>query len=269
MNVGEEVFKSEIYLASRAGTAVDAAKHAVGGFISGEMKVAMTIRLLAGGSYLDILASYATGETAVYNAFHEVVGWINSTFSFPLTEILRKRDETTLQKISDLFAVFSGSVFRGCIGALDGIAIRIYRPFFSDVTDPGNFFSRKGFFALNVQAICDSSKRFLWVSTGHQGSTHDSVAFADTKLIDELSSMAEWLRSKQFFLVGDSAYSLASWIMTPFPDASVVGGFHDSFNFWLSNSRIRIECSFGTCVCVVIGRIYVRHMSNLYEPLFL
>jgi hypothetical protein len=64
-NVGEEVFKSESYLANRAGTAVDAATQAVGGFISGEMKVAMTIRLLAGGSYLDILASYATGETAV------------------------------------------------------------------------------------------------------------------------------------------------------------------------------------------------------------
>ncbi len=51
-NVGEEVFKSEIYLANRAGTATDAARNAVGGFISGEMKVAMTIRLLAGGSYL-------------------------------------------------------------------------------------------------------------------------------------------------------------------------------------------------------------------------
>jgi AcrR family transcriptional regulator len=47
--VGEEVFKSESYLANRAGTATDAARNAVGGFLSGEMKVAMTIRLLAGG----------------------------------------------------------------------------------------------------------------------------------------------------------------------------------------------------------------------------
>jgi hypothetical protein len=124
--VGEEVFKSERYLAGRWGsTATDAATNAMGGFLSGEMKVAMTIRLLAGGSYLDILASYATGETAVYNAFHEVIGWINSTFSFPLTEILRNHDEISLHKISDGFAAFSSYVFRGCFGAIDGIAIRI------------------------------------------------------------------------------------------------------------------------------------------------
>jgi hypothetical protein len=251
--VGEEVFKSECYLTNRWDTATDAASKAMGGFLSGEMKVAMAIRLLAGGSYLDILASYGTGATAVYDAFHEVVGWINSTFSFPLSKALQERDKTMLQKISDGFAAFSGYVFRGCIGAIDGIAIRIICPFFRDVKDPGNYFSRKGFYALNVQAICDSSKRFLWVSTGHQGSTHDSLAFADTKLIDDFRNMAKWLRTNGFFLVGDSAYSLASWIMTPFPDVSVIGDIKDSFNFWLSNSRIRIECSFGTCVSFVIG----------------
>jgi hypothetical protein len=37
--------------------------------------MAMIIHLLAGGSYLDILAPYATGEMTVYNALlHEGAG---------------------------------------------------------------------------------------------------------------------------------------------------------------------------------------------------
>jgi hypothetical protein len=43
---------SERYLAVRWGsTATDDVTNAMGGFLSGEMKVAMTIRLLAGGPY--------------------------------------------------------------------------------------------------------------------------------------------------------------------------------------------------------------------------
>ena len=59
-----------------------------------------------------------------------------------------------------------------------------------EVPDPGNYYCPKGFYALNVQAICDRKKRFLWCLTGHKGGTHDSKAFFETKLYDLLESMA-------------------------------------------------------------------------------
>ena len=43
-----------------------------GSFICGEIKLAISIRLMAGGSYLDLAALYACGHTYVYEIFHQV-----------------------------------------------------------------------------------------------------------------------------------------------------------------------------------------------------
>ena len=49
-----------------------------GGFISGEIKLALTLRLLAGGSYLDLSLLLEIGFTYSYEIFHHVVSqWIN------------------------------------------------------------------------------------------------------------------------------------------------------------------------------------------------
>ena len=74
------------------------------------------------------------------------------------------------------------------------------------IQDPGNYFCRKGFYAHNVQAICDKRRRVIWTSTGHKGSTHDSTAFMETQLFELLEENADWLEDKGYFIVGDSAY---------------------------------------------------------------
>ena len=65
----------------------------------------------------------------------------------------------------------------GCVGAIDGCALKISRPRMSDVADPNQFFNRKGFYAIVLQAICDHKRRFLFGSATESGSTHDSAAF--------------------------------------------------------------------------------------------
>ena len=49
------------------------------------------------------------------------------------------------------------------------------------------------------------------------------------------------------FYVGDTAYPLSKSLLIPYSD-TVSGSSEDAFNFWLSNSRIQIECSFGELV---------------------
>lgn len=147
-----------------------------------------------------------------------------------------------LKEIAADFAVDSDGVFYGCIGAIDGLAIRIRCP--SNVPDPGNYFCRKNFYALNVQAICDRQKRILWLSPGHQGSCHDSSAWSQTTLSDKLEEIKAILKEHDLFIVGDSAYPLSRYLQVPYPDA-LPGSQEDAFNFWLSNSRIQIECTFG------------------------
>ena len=70
--VGEDVFKSDQHLlSSRKRKRTHAATTALGGLVGGEVKVAVTIRLLAGGSYLDIFLGYGTGIATNYAAFHD------------------------------------------------------------------------------------------------------------------------------------------------------------------------------------------------------
>jgi hypothetical protein len=83
--VGEDVFKSERYLqmveaegySSERGRIFQLHKNYLGAFICGEIKLAITLRLLAGGSYLDLAALYVCGFTYVYEFFYDVLGaWI-------------------------------------------------------------------------------------------------------------------------------------------------------------------------------------------------
>ena len=178
---------------------------------------------------------------------------MNETFEMPLVRLLTgfNHDDSdcvkSLKDISDQFSLDSDGLFWGCIGALDGLAVRIKCPTLKEVPDPGNFFCRKNFYALNVQALCDIKKQFLWVSTGHHGCTHDSTAFSEMQLHEFLLEIGDKLKESGFFLVGDSAYSLAAWMHVPFDDAEGSSS-EDAFNFWQSNSRICIEVAFGELI---------------------
>jgi hypothetical protein len=165
--VGKETFKAKEYLLCNGWSlglaCTRKANEYKGGIVPGEMKVAIALRMLAGASYLDLIVAYGIDRSFVYLSLFEVVGWINTAFSLPLVNALQNKDMAFFQSISDGFASFTSGIFKRCIGAIDGIAIRINCPPESEVPDPKNYWCRKGFYALNVQAICDSKKRILWV----------------------------------------------------------------------------------------------------------
>jgi hypothetical protein len=240
--VGESTFP-------RSYEAIKNATNALGGVLSGEIKIAIMLCIMAGASYLDVLFVYGISTATVYSVFlHKAAAWMPSTFQSPLMKWIASKDEEALNCFAEGFASASGCVFRKCIGALDGIAIKIKCPVTSNlIRDPGNYFCRKGFYALNVQAICDKSRRVLWMSAGHKGSTHDSMAFLETQLFKILEESFDWLHDKGYFLVGDSAYLLMGHLMVPYSDAKSLSP-EDAFNFWLSNSRIQIEYTFGKVV---------------------
>ncbi len=82
------------------------------------------------------------------------------------------------------------------------------------------------------------------MSSGHKGSTHDSTAFLETQLFKILDQQnSDWLETKGNFIVGDSAYPLMDHLLVPYSNAKWLSP-EDAFNFWLSYSRIQIECTF-------------------------
>jgi DDE superfamily endonuclease len=102
-----------------------------------------------------------------------------------------------------------------------------------------------------VQGICDRSKRFLWCYASNKGSTHDSAAFTASRLYDLLKEVSKSLNDRGLFLVGDSAYGLASFLLTPYEVDDLKDDPYqarDGFNYNLSCCRIYIECAFGELV---------------------
>ncbi|KAL7544648.1 hypothetical protein ACHAWF_008022 [Thalassiosira exigua] len=221
--------------------------------LCGYIRVAIGLRFLFGGSYLDLVGrAYGVKSIqSIYTYFHTLVSWVDAAFDFPLVSLLQGLNAGNseaidkLHEISAEFAADSDYCFIGCIGAIDGLAIRIICP--NGVDDPANYFCRKNFYALNVQAICDRKKRILWISPGHLGSTHDSTAWQETQLSGYFEQIKDKLKEHGFFLVGDSAYPLSVYMQIPYADAPPLSP-QDAFNFWLSNSRIHIECTFGELI---------------------
>jgi len=104
-----------------------------------------------------------------------------------------------------------------CIAAIDGWIVKIIKPRKSDgVHNPSSFFSRNGFFGINFQAIVDKRKWILYRSIQHHGAEHDSTAFKNISFYKRLMENWKMLGSYGFYFVGDSAYSLESFHLTPF-----------------------------------------------------
>ena len=131
---------------------VGGAIHTSGGALSGEVRVAIFIRILSGASYLDLMVIFDVTHDPIFRSFRTVCKWIQKTFQFPLVKALKEEDVNYFDSVSSSFAHTgaSGGVFEGCIGAVDGIAMRIKKPTLSnELRDPGAYYCRKGFYSLN------------------------------------------------------------------------------------------------------------------------
>ena len=125
-------------------------KATTGGYICGEIKLALTLRLLAGGSYLDLALLFETSSTYLYAILHDVVEkWIS--YITKINGQVYCSDNEAMAAVALQFTHSSNGIINGCIGAIDGWIVKIHRPRISDgVMNPGSFYSRKGFYGINV-----------------------------------------------------------------------------------------------------------------------
>ena len=176
--IGKEVFRSEEYLFETESHHSDAKTVPS---IPGEIKMAVCLRMMAGGSYLDLVPLFGVSTLYLYTVFTQFLEWVTATFEFPFVKWLREGRWDALLQSADAFAEKSNGVFYGPVAALDGLAVRAQCPSLKEVTDPGNYYCRKGFYALNVQAMCNKRKIFLWSNPTNKGSCHDQTAWTGTR----------------------------------------------------------------------------------------
>ena len=68
--------------------------------------------------------------------------------------------------------------------------------------------------------------------------------FKGSSLGTHLMSIRNEIHRAGLYLVGDSAYSIRGFLLTPYENAQP-NSREDAFNYFLSNQRIYVECAFG------------------------
>ena len=124
-----------------------------------ELRLALTLRYLAGGSVQDLWLMYGVSRREVYRSIWMTIDAINDILKVGIDYT----DIDSLKRMEEGFAAKSTrQLVRGCIGAIDEIQVKIRCPSkkLDGVSNPREYFSRKGFYSVNVQATCDADRRF-------------------------------------------------------------------------------------------------------------
>jgi len=215
--------------------------------LSAEVRTALALRYMGGGSYVDMCVAFGVHSASVYRAVWDVVDAVNSSPALALD--FQVEDCTRRAAYAARFKAQRNSPFGNVIGALDGIAVHQEQPLATDVTCVADYYSRKGFYALNVQAICDADYKFRWMSCKSPGSAHDSSAFTGTNLGQALlhpeNPLAARLIQVGHCIAADEAYAASEVLAVPWPGGGKGDRWRDSYNFYLSSLRIHIEQAFG------------------------
>lgn len=154
-------------------------------------------------------------------------------------------------------------IFKHCIGAIDGFFQPTCVPRKADTG--GN---QRAYFSahykqpgLNCQAICDGRLRFIYFGVIAPGGTNDNIAYFQTGIDDFLKGVLEY----PLHLVGDAAYIESEHLVTPYVGGQLADPYCDSFNYYLSQCRIRIEMAFGrlTGKWAILKITYDIHFQNV------
>ena len=143
--------------------------------------------------------------------------------------------------------------FPQCVGAIDGSHIPISAPELNHT----DYYNRKGWYSMIVQAVVDHEYLFRDICVGWPGSVHDARVFVNLQIYKKItedcilgSEPCRTILGKQIPLciVGDSAYPIQTWLMKPFAHNTSLTAQQKCFNYWLSRARIVVENAFETII---------------------
>lgn len=120
-------------------------------------------------------------------------------------EEIKFPDNNDLRRTQQEFRGIAG--MPGVIGCIDCIHVAVQMP---THPRPEVFRNRKGYFSLNVQAVCGPNLEFYNIVARWPGSAHDSNIFDNSRLCQELED--ELLPGH---LLGDSGYPCRKYLLTP------------------------------------------------------
>ncbi|KAK6493735.1 protein ANTAGONIST OF LIKE HETEROCHROMATIN PROTEIN 1-like, partial [Huso huso] len=136
-----------------------------------------------------------------------------------------------------------------CVGAIDGSHIPIIAPQHYHC----DYFNRKGWHSIILQAVVDGKGHFWDLNVGFPGSVHDARVLKNSTLWTLASSnrlFPNIIRNISgcdvgYYILGDPAYPLQRWLMKPFSDTGRLSEQQRQYNYRVSRARSVVENAFG------------------------
>lgn len=196
-------------------------------------------RLAHGNSYVSIAPVFNVGKSTVIEAVQDVVNVLydqrNQYIKFP----------TTIAQTTECIETFQGtrSNLPNVVGATDSTHIPIIAP----RVDAVDYFSRYQQHDMIIQGVVNGTGKFIDAAAGFPGSNHDARVLRNSNIYQEAENgnilQAPLVNIDENdigpYLVGDSAYPLAPWLIKPFPE-----GTNDP-DEKISRARVGVERAFG------------------------
>ena len=108
-----------------------------------------------------------------------------------------------------------------------------------------DYYNRKGFYSIVLQAVIDSSGKFIDIFVGYPDSTHDSRIFHNSPLYHMFNSSLSSVIPTNTYILGDAGYPCQSWLLTPYRDNGRLTRIQTYYNTKHSQTRIGVEQAFG------------------------
>nr|XP_037283958.1 protein ANTAGONIST OF LIKE HETEROCHROMATIN PROTEIN 1-like [Rhipicephalus microplus] len=179
----------------------------------------------------DVASRLDMSESTVYRVLQRVVQFLMtlgpSVIKFP----------ADLENLTSSFEKVSG--MPAVIGCIDGSYVKIQCP---DNKVASTYCNRHHYLSLTLQAVCDHKRRFLDAFTGTSSKMHDSRVFSLSPLSKNIASVCQG----RYHILGDAAYPLREYLLTPYRDYGAMNKQQKGFNFKFSGTRVLIENAFST-----------------------
>ncbi|KAB7507691.1 putative nuclease HARBI1, partial [Armadillidium nasatum] len=153
------------------------------------------------------------------------------------------------EEIEETINGFHNLGFPNTLGSIDSCHISINKPFASNVSNPDNYFNRYKFFSVNLMATCNAEMKFTYVDIGSPGKQPDSMVLHLSDLGQIMEQEPHILFPEETHLIGDSAFPLGKYILTPFKDNGHLSRAQKRYNLKLSKARSVIERAFSLLRC--------------------
>ncbi|KAL1919197.1 uncharacterized protein VTP21DRAFT_2579 [Calcarisporiella thermophila] len=160
-------------------------------------------RLSNGNDVFDLASKYSIAEGTVIKVTKRITLAIESLRPEYVTWPNTRRKEEIKNKFLDM------SGFPDVVGIIDGTHFRLN---FAPSKDPETYWSRKKEYAVQAQLIVDSDFRFIDYEIGWPGSVHDAKVYVNSQFFRQ----REVLLHPPEYIIGDSAYPISPFCITPF-----------------------------------------------------